>query len=409
MMAATMCSEIIVLPTLATDEEKAANVWMAITESACHSAKCLDILLGTMPALTNPEGPAPADNDVNSRTWFRERNDFLVQTEVRSIRSNRLVTELTRKLSGAAFGHARIAPGVLPHVIWNNLKEGLQKTISRSSEYAGNVYRSTHISQYASLPLYLDDLTKRCSNLGEVRATLHEQDKIMVLFNGLKGTKWESHRLKHIQSTDNATVEMYIKYLRKDYALQNQFVGKDYGNVLGNVDKNFKKNYNNKNNNINNNSNSVPNSNNSKNKQLSGSVPSVSVSNHNDDLNNHYSKKFPDRKRDLTGIDKERQKGRYKSNKIICTYCKRVGHLVGDCRKKIRDMSGEKGNFLGEDNSRSDSDDTASNDYPYRYDETEQDICLKLRGDHGKYISNIYFKNFNKNIFFFFETTFGTL
>jgi hypothetical protein len=89
-MAATMCSDSLELLPLSTDEEKAANHWMALTESACTAARSLDILLGTMPILEDPAGPVPTDTEANARSWYREKNNYLVQKEVQTIRSNRL-------------------------------------------------------------------------------------------------------------------------------------------------------------------------------------------------------------------------------------------------------------------------------------------------------------------------------
>jgi hypothetical protein len=306
------------------------------------------------------------------------------------------MTEFRKKLSGVPLSYAAIVPGSKPHQVWDNIRTALQRTITKSSDYAMKQLKSLTIQQFKNVNAFLDEYTLRLSNLigtqkklGQVE--ISEIDKINTLFAGLEGSPYYNHRTSWVQKSDeeakNDTVEKYIHGLRKDAAIGSATTS-DNAYISTSIHNN-----------------DVPTSSTSESivttklkkekerllkklRELEGKNKNINNDNNKSNVNftnndvikknlirENQTKSFPYRKKDEKGIEREKNKPLFKkkssfNSSIKCNYCDRIGHSYENCRKRLAES--EKGKSLIECSSDND-------DIHYSYDNEEREICLGIR------------------------------
>jgi hypothetical protein len=267
------------------------------------------------------------------------------------------MTEFRKKLGGIPLSYAGIAPGVKPHQVWDNIRTALQRTITKSSDYAMKQLKILHINQFKNVNEFLDEFILRVNNListqkklGQVEIT--EIDKINTLFSSLVGSPYYHHRTTWVQKSDDEakddTVEKYVHGIRKDAAIgaasmpdtayfsvpyKSPASTTSFSQSTGNFklqkekEKLLKRLHEleggDNNNNI---------------------KANVSLNNNNDintkNLNRDtLTKSFPHRKKDEKGVEREKNKPLFHkksyNSSLKCTYCNRIGHVYEECRKRL--------------------------------------------------------------------------
>jgi hypothetical protein len=388
--AVHVCSTPINFPELTSADERDIYNWMEIVESEAAAKQCLDVLTNSEPLMTDVLSPMPEPNDPNYSAWIEAKNFFNVCMKVREIKAHMMMTEFRRRLSGVPRTYAVIHADSTPHQVWENMRASLQRTITKSSDYAANQWKSVHIKSSKSLGEYLDNFE---SYLGIYEATrrrlnqsdITEEEKINALFAGLEGSEY-AHRTIWLHKPEaeakKDTVGAYILGLRRD-AIVTDSKKPDialYGSSTYEAEKpyfvpadNKRKYQNEPDRNVKRHPPQPPNGHNGRNKGNNSSNSNNSVdrtpqSNASKPAN---SNSFPNRRKDKRRMARERNKDKsIDRSKLVCDYCGRNYHTADECHKRERKESGK---------SFACTDYESEEEIKYRYDDEEKILCLSLR------------------------------
>jgi hypothetical protein len=370
-------------PIITSMVDKDIAVWMDIVETICAAKQCLVCLMtgSPMEQELNDENRPEATNPLRI-SWTRNRNDILISNGINNLKSLLVLAELKKTLGGIARAYAGIRPDSTPKFIWDNIKKALRKTITKSSDFAMNNWKSLRLINFGTVQEFTDEFIGLMevyeatrSDIGESK--LNEVDKRNTLMNAIRDSDYNTHRVAWLNETnpEEATVMRYIEILRKDAATDSAN-HREMGLVANYPKGNFSKNESGRSKNGN-----------GKRKATSRyergyQVESVPAKIQKGSTNRNY----PDRAKDTKAKDQERKKlaNRGKSSRVgntYCEHCKDTRHTIDECwtlHPELRPRKFERGKLLkGSIDYESDGDGRI----PYKYDDDERAICLALRDD----------------------------
>jgi hypothetical protein len=200
--AVGVCGSQIHFPDISSAEEKEIYSWMEVVESECAAKQCLDVLNNAEPFMSDVITDMPDPEHINYIGWIEAKNFYNICMKVREIKSHMMMTSFRRCLSGVPRTYAGIQTDSTPHQIWENLRTSLQRTITKSSDYAAMQWKGVHIKLHDSLSGYLDDFIQKLSNYEATRKKLGQSDI------NEEDLVWWSRRLRLLLTSDHLDTQV---------------------------------------------------------------------------------------------------------------------------------------------------------------------------------------------------------